>query len=114
MTLSSLLEPLTEFRGLNEAEVLKALAELDATNPVAAEAMRLIAGYAANLQALHINKVRWPIEAVAMRLILKARADALNWPELSMKPRSIVKRALRPPNLHRKARPIKKQRDASS
>lgn len=71
-------EPKLEFQHLSEDTVLAALA--DPTNPVAAEVARLIAGYTANFES-HVErlgyipsallriKARWPIEAVAMRLM---------------------------------------------
>lgn len=83
------IEPRAEvFRGLTEAVVLKALDDPDPTNPIAIEVARLMAGYTANFRVyvqrhgrippdiLNI-KLRWPIEAVAMRLTTEAIAKSL-------------------------------------
>jgi len=72
--------PLPQFAGLSEAEVLKALADPDETNPIACEVARLLTGYAENFRA-HVERLGHfpeqiihakpgsPIEAVAMRLM---------------------------------------------
>ena len=84
----NIIEPGTEFHGLTEADILKALDDPDPRNPIAIEVARLITGYTANFQAsaqrlgripsdiLHI-KGRWPIEAVAMRLTTEAIRESL-------------------------------------
>jgi hypothetical protein len=73
-------EPKPEFRALAEHAVVAALQDPDPANAIAVEVARLIEGYTNNFQAhvqwlgripsdiLHI-KPRWPIEAVAMRLV---------------------------------------------
>lgn len=75
--------PLPEFTALSEAEVLRALDDPAAANPVANEVARLIAGYTENFKA-HVERLGYfpadilrvkpssPIEAVAMRLITEA------------------------------------------
>jgi hypothetical protein len=102
------IEPRVEFRGLTEAEISKALNDPAATNPIVAEVVQLMAGYAANLSL----GARWPIEAVALRLMKEATTDASNWPDLSMKPEAIIKRARKPRNRRRKVRALKAQRDS--
>ncbi|HKM69083.1 MAG TPA: hypothetical protein VJX94_03195 [Stellaceae bacterium] len=106
----SLTDPRVEFRGFIEAEISKALNDTGATNPIVAEVVRLIAAYPATL-SLHVGEPRWPIEAVAMRLTREARTDAFNWPELSMKPQAIIKRARNPHSRRRKVRAVNGQRE---
>lgn len=77
-----IVEPLPEFRGLSEAEVMAAVND-PAPNYVADEVARLIVGYTANFKE-HVERLghlpesilkakpRWPIEAVAMRLATEA------------------------------------------
>ena len=75
-----IVEPKLEFRKLSEEAVTAALGDSDPDNPIATEVARLLNGYAANFHAHverlghmpeHIlrHKPRWPIEAVAMRLM---------------------------------------------
>jgi hypothetical protein len=75
-----IVEPEIAFRSLSEAVVRAALADLNPKNPVAAEVVRLVAGYTQNL-AEHCERMgyiptdflrltpRWPIEAVALELV---------------------------------------------
>jgi hypothetical protein len=75
-----IVEPRFEFTSLSEEEVLKALADVDPSNPIAVEVARLLTGYSENFaehcarigrmpeQVLHATP-RSPIEAVAMRLM---------------------------------------------
>jgi len=81
--MTPIVEPKPEFRALAEAQVLQALDDPDPANPIAVEVARLIAGYTANFKA-HVERLghipadilrlqgRWPIEAVAMRLMTEA------------------------------------------
>ena len=79
-------EPKPEFRLLSEDTVLAALAA--PTNPVAVEVARLVAGYTANFKsyverlgyipsALLRIKARWPVEAVAMRIMTDKIREAV-------------------------------------
>ena len=73
-------EPKPEFQSLSEEAVLAALEDPDPANPIAVEVARLVTGYTANFQS-HVERLgympaavlrikrRWPIEAVAMRLM---------------------------------------------
>jgi hypothetical protein len=80
-------EPREEFRSLSEPQVLAALDDPDPANPVAGEVARLVSAYTANFAAAverlgyvpsSILRVapRWPIEAVAMRLLTETIRDA--------------------------------------
>jgi len=84
-------EPRAEFRSLPEAAVVAALQNPDPANPIAIEVARLIDGYTRNFQA-HAQRLgripsdilrikpRWPIEAVAMRLMTETVGDAFGRP----------------------------------
>jgi hypothetical protein len=73
-------EPKPEYRSLTEDAVIAALQDPDPANPIAVEVARLIDGYTSNFHA-HVRRLghipadilrakpRWPIEAVAMRLV---------------------------------------------
>jgi hypothetical protein len=81
-------EPKPEFRALSEAQVMQALDDPDPANPIAVEIARLVEGYAANFKE-HVERLgympadilrlkgRWPIEAVAMRLMTETIKDQL-------------------------------------
>jgi hypothetical protein len=81
-------EPKPEFRSLHEDAVVAALQDPDPANPIAVEVARLIDGYTRNVQA-HVQRLgripsdilrikpRWPIEAVAMRLMTETVREVL-------------------------------------
>jgi hypothetical protein len=81
-------EPKPEFRSLTEDAVLTALRDPDSANPIAVEVARLIQGYTSNFDA-HVRRLgripadilrtkpRWPIEAVAMRLMTEILQETL-------------------------------------
>ena len=87
----TLIESQVEFRSLDEATLLKALANPDKTNSLTKEIARLIIGYVTNPSAVP----RWPIEVLAVRLKTNARADSLKRPGLSVKPTAIIRRAVK-------------------
>ncbi len=83
-----LVEPGEPFRALTEAEVQAALDDPDPANPIACEVARLVEGYTANFAALaeRLGRLppsmlrlapRWPIEAVAMRLMTETISRAV-------------------------------------
>jgi hypothetical protein len=82
------LEPKPEFQSLSAEAVVEALEDPNPANPVVAEIERLIAAYTEDFSRhverlgyipphiLHV-KVRWPIEAVAMRLTKEALRESV-------------------------------------
>lgn len=85
------IKPYPKYQTVTEAEVLAALEDPNENNPIAIEVARLLEGYTLNVQKqaartgkfpsniLHI-KPRWPIEAVAMKLmgdIIRSEAKKL-------------------------------------
>ena len=89
--MTEIVEPKSEYRDLAEDAVVAALQDPDPTNPIALEVARLIAAYTRNFERhvekmgrippdiLHI-KPRWPIEAVAMRLLTEEIREILAQP----------------------------------
>ena len=89
--MTEIVESKTEFRALAEEAIVAALRDPDPANPIAVEVARLIESYTRDVQAhvqrlgsippdiLHI-KARWPIEAVAMRLLTEEIREILARP----------------------------------
>ncbi len=86
--MSAVAEPKPEFQCLSEDAILAALEDSDPANAVAVEVARLITAYTENFQDHvarlgHIPqdilriKARWPIEAVAMRLVTQAISETV-------------------------------------
>tara|TARA_R110000824_G_scaffold123797_1_gene281877 strand:- start:228 stop:497 length:270 start_codon:yes stop_codon:yes gene_type:complete len=83
------IEPKAEYLNLTREEVLTALDDTDATNPIAIEVARLIEGYAGNFSEYVANSVgdvpseilrikpRSAIEAVAMQLTTKTIKETI-------------------------------------
>lgn len=82
------IEPLPQFTGLSESEVLEALEDPDGANVICHEVARLIAGYSANFEE-YVRKLGFmpttvlnarpgsPIEAVALDLTRRAIKESL-------------------------------------
>jgi len=89
LQVTKVVEPKLRFQSLSEEAVLAALQDPDPANAIAVEVARLITAYTENFQdhvarlgripqdILHI-KARWPIEAVAMRLVTQAISDTVS------------------------------------
>ena len=86
--MTEIVDPKPEFRATPEEAVIAALQDPDPANPIAIEVARLLDAYTRNFQAhvqrlgrippdiLHM-KPRWPIEAVAMRLLTEEIREIL-------------------------------------
>jgi hypothetical protein len=66
--------PAPQFTGLTEAEVMAALDDPDAANPIAVEVARLIAGYTENFRA-HVERLGY----IPDSFLRRQRSNA-SWP----------------------------------